>query len=89
MTTYTFTQNDIRKTIIEDLQRKTTKFSGEHRQVVIKWLKTIEIKFEKADIPTTKKFDLIPQLLDKGALDWFQDNKTTFTNSWSVFVDQF
>ena len=96
MTTYTFaqsledlTQNDIRKTIIEDLQRSTTKFTGEHRQDVLKWLKTIEIKFETADIPTVKKFDLIPQLLDKGALDWFQDNKTKFSNSWSVFVDHF
>ncbi|CAF5174775.1 unnamed protein product, partial [Rotaria magnacalcarata] len=94
MTTYTFaqsledlTQNDIRKTIIEDLQRSTTKFTGEHRQDVLKWLKTIEIKFETADIPTVKKFDLIPQLLDKGALDWFQDNKTNFNNSWSFFVD--
>ncbi|CAM4857780.1 unnamed protein product [Rotaria socialis] len=91
MTTYTFaqsledlTQNDIRKTIIEDLQRSTTKFTGEHRQDVLKWLKTIEIKFETADIPTVKKFDLIPQLLDKGALDWFQDNKTNFNNSWSL-----
>ncbi|CAF3337884.1 unnamed protein product [Rotaria socialis] len=81
------TQNDIRKTIIEDLQRSTTKFTGEHRQDVLKWLKTIEIKFETADIPTVKKFDLIPQLLDKGVLDWFQDNKTNFNNSWSVFVD--
>ncbi|CAF4668951.1 unnamed protein product [Rotaria socialis] len=83
------TQNDIRKTIIEDLQRSTTKFTGEHRQDVLKWLKTIEIKFETADIPTVKKFDLIPQLLDKGVLDWFQDNKTNFNNSWSVFVDHF
>ncbi|CAF2158490.1 unnamed protein product [Rotaria magnacalcarata] len=94
MTTYTFaqsledlTQNDIRKTIIEDLQRSTTKFTGEHRLDVLKWLKTIEIKFETADIPTVKKFDLIPQLLDKGPLDWFQDNKTNFNNSWSFFVD--
>ncbi|CAF4293213.1 unnamed protein product, partial [Rotaria magnacalcarata] len=64
------TQNDIRKTIIEDLQRNTAKFTGEHRQDVIKWLKTIEIKFDTAEIPTAKKFYLIPQLLDKEALDW-------------------
>ncbi|CAF4281422.1 unnamed protein product [Rotaria sp. Silwood2] len=96
MTTYTcaqsledLTQNDIRKTIIEDLQRSTAKFTGEHRQDVLKWLKTIEIKFDTADIPTAKKFDLIPQLLDKGALDWFQENKTKFNNSWSVFVEHF
>ncbi|CAF3766819.1 unnamed protein product [Rotaria socialis] len=67
MNTYTFaqsledlTQNDIRKTIIEDIQRSTTKFTGEHRQDVLKWLKIIEIKFEMADIRTVKKFDLIP-----------------------------
>ncbi|CAF1129316.1 unnamed protein product [Rotaria sordida] len=51
-TTFTFaqtledlTQNDIRKTIIEDLQCNTTKFTDDHRQDVIKWLKTIELKF--------------------------------------------
>ncbi|CAM2729036.1 unnamed protein product [Rotaria socialis] len=86
MTTYTFaqsledlTQNDIRKTIIEGLQRNTAKFTGEHRQDVIKWLKTLEFKFDTADIPTAKKFYLIPQLIDKEALDWFQENKTNFT----------
>ncbi|CAF4481718.1 unnamed protein product [Rotaria socialis] len=69
MTTYTFaqsledlTQNDIRKTIIEGLQRNTAKFTGEHRQDVIKWLKTLEFKFDTADIPTAKKFYLIPQI---------------------------
>ncbi|CAF3466202.1 unnamed protein product [Rotaria socialis] len=67
MITFTFaqsledlTQNDIRKTIIENLQRSTTKFTGEHKQDVLKWLKTIEINFETADISTVKKFDLIP-----------------------------
>jgi hypothetical protein len=83
------TQNDIRKTIIEDLQRNTTKFTGDHRQDVIKWLKTIEIKFETAGIPSAKKFDLVPQLLDKGALDWFQENKVKFNKSWPDFVDDF
>ena len=58
------TQNDIRKTIIEDLQRNTTKFSGDHRQDVIKWLKNIELKFETAGIPSAKRLDMIPQLLD-------------------------
>ena len=96
ITPYTFaqsledlTQNDIRKTIIEDLQRNTTKFTGDHRQDVLKWLKTIEIKLGTADIPTPKKFALIPQLLDKGALGWFQENKAKFNNSWSVFVEHF
>jgi Retrotransposon gag protein len=80
------TQNDIRKTIIEDLQRNTTKFTGDQRQDVIKWLKNIELKFETAGIPASKKFDLISQLLDKGALDWFQENKAKFDNSWLDFV---
>ncbi|CAF3843339.1 unnamed protein product [Rotaria sp. Silwood1] len=74
-TTFTFaqtledlTQNDIRKTLIEDLQRNSTKFTGDHRQ---------------------DRFDMISQLLDKGALDWFQDNKAKFNNSWSEFVIHF
>jgi hypothetical protein len=65
-TTFTFgqsledlTQNDIRKTIIEDLQRNTAKFTGDHRQDVIKWLRNLESKFETAGIPAAKKFDLI------------------------------
>jgi Retrotransposon gag protein len=83
------TQNDIRKTIIEDLQRKFTKFTGDHQQDVIKWLKTLENKFATAGIPATKKFELISQLLDNGALDWFHDNKSKFNNSWSEFLDHF
>jgi hypothetical protein len=69
-TTFTFAQsledlrqNDIRKTIIEDLQRNTTKFAGDQRQDVIKWLKTLESKFETAGIPPAKKFNLLSQLL--------------------------
>jgi hypothetical protein len=83
------TQNDIRKTIIEDLQRNSPKFTGDQQQDVIKWLKTLENKFETAGIPAAKKFDLVSQLLDKGALDWFQDTKSTFNHSWSEFVDHF
>ena len=52
-------------------------------------MKTIEIKLDTAEIPTTKKVALIPQLLDKGALDWFQENKAKFNNSWSIFVEHF
>ncbi|CAF5056295.1 unnamed protein product, partial [Rotaria sp. Silwood1] len=63
------TQNDIRKTIIEDLQRNTSKFT--------------------AGIPDVKKFDFISQLLGKGALDWFYDNKSKLNHSWSDFVEQF
>ncbi|CAF3303732.1 unnamed protein product [Rotaria sp. Silwood2] len=83
------TQNDIRKSIMEDLQRNTTKFTGDYRQDVIKWLKNIEIKFETAGMPVAKRFDMIFQLLDKGALDWFQDNKAKFNNLWSEFVIHF
>ena len=83
------TQNDIRKTIIEDLQRNTTKFTGDNRQDILKWLKDLESKFETAGIPDVKKFDLISQLLDKGALDWFRDHKTSFDHSWSSFVTAF
>lgn len=93
-TTFTFaqsledlTQNDIRKTIIEDLQRNTPKFTGDHRQDIVKWLKNIERKFDAAGIPASKRLDLISQLFDKGALDWFYENKGKFNNSWSDFVD--
>lgn len=83
------TQNDIRKTIIEDLQRNTPKFTGDNRQDVIKWLKTINNKFETAGIPDIKKFDFVSQLLDKGALDWFYDNRSKLKHSWSEFVEHF
>ncbi len=83
------TQHDIRKTIIEDLHRNYTKFTGDNRQDVIRWLKILDTKFETAGIPDIKKFDLISQLLDKGALDWFQEHKTKFNHSWSDFVDHF
>ncbi|CAF5148997.1 unnamed protein product, partial [Rotaria sp. Silwood1] len=83
------TQNDIRKTIIEDLQRNTSKFTGDNRQDVIKWLKNINNKFETAGIPDVKKFDFISQLLEKGALDWFYDNKSKLNHSWSDFVEHF
>jgi Retrotransposon gag protein len=82
------TQNDIRKTVLEDLQRNYTKFSGEHRQDVVKWLINLENKFETANIPPIKKFDLITQLLEKGALDWFQENKVKLNRSWDDFVLQ-
>jgi transposase InsO family protein len=61
----------------------------DNRQDVIKWLKILDTKFETAGIPDIKKFDLISQLLDKGALDWFQEHKTKFNHSWSDFVDHF
>ena len=83
------TQHDIRKTIIEDLQRNTSKFTGDHRQDILKWLRHIEGKFETAGIPDSKKFDLISQLLDKGALDWFREHKVTFHHSWTDFLTAF
>ncbi len=83
------TQHNIRKTIIEDLHRNYTKFTGDNRQDVIKWLKILDNKFETAGIPDAKKVDLISQLLDKGAFDWCQENKTKFNHSWSDFVDHF
>ena len=32
---------------------------------------------------------MISQLLDRGAVDWFQDHKTKFNNSWSEFSIHF
>jgi len=83
------TQNDIRKTILEDLQRNTSKFTGNHRQDILKWLRHIESKFETAGIPDSKKFDLISLLLDKGALDWFREHKSGFNHSWTDFLKAF
>ncbi|CAF1636815.1 unnamed protein product, partial [Adineta ricciae] len=95
-TTFTFcqslddlTQNDIRKTIIEDLQRNTPKFTGDHRQDVLKWLKNVTNKFDIAGIPDVKRFEFISQLLGRGALDWFYDHKSNFHHSWSDFVVEF
>lgn len=83
------TQHDIRKTIIEDLHRNYVKFTGDSKQDVVKWLKVLNNKFETAGIPDGKKFDLISQLLDKGAFDWFEENKPKFNHSWVDFVEHF
>lgn len=80
------TQHDIRKTIIEDLQRDTPKFTGDGKQDVIKWLKTITNKFDTAGIPDGKRFDFISQLLDKSALDWLHDTKSKLNHFKSTFL---
>ena len=60
------TQNEYRKSIIAQFQEdKSLKFSGEHKQVVIKWLEKVQRKFEIAEISDTQKFDYLTELLEK------------------------
>ncbi|CAF3610222.1 unnamed protein product [Rotaria sp. Silwood1] len=83
------TQNEYRKSIITQFQEdKSLKFSGEHKQDVIKWLEKLERKFELAEISDVKKFDYLTELLEKGALTWFIERKTSLNRSWSDFVEQ-
>ena len=81
------TINTIRKLTIEDIQRGTSKFTGEKGQDVIRWLKTVEAKYEAAGLSSDMKLDLVMQLLDKSAFEWFLDNRRNFNNSWIAFTD--
>lgn len=84
------TQNEYRKAIITQFQAdKSLKFSGDHKQDVIKWLEKLERKFEIAEISDAKKFDYLTELLEKGALHWFIERKSSFHRSWPAFVTQF
>jgi len=84
------TQNEYRKSIITQFQDdKSLKFSGEHKQDVLKWLEKLERKFEIAEISDAKKFDYLTELLEKGALNWFLEHKVSLNRSWSDFVQQF
>ncbi|CAF1526086.1 unnamed protein product [Adineta steineri] len=84
------TQNEYRKSIIAQFQEdKSLKFSGDNKQDVLKWIEKLERKFEIAEISDVKKFDFLTELLDKGALNWFLERKSSFNRSWSAFVEHF
>ncbi|CAF4466274.1 unnamed protein product [Rotaria sp. Silwood2] len=84
------TQNEYRKSIITQFREdKSLKFSGEHKQDVIKWLEKLERKFQIAEISDVKKFDYLTELLEKGALNWFIERKSSLNRSWPDFVEQF
>lgn len=84
------TQNEYRKSIIAQFHDdKTLKFSGEHKQDVLKWIEKLERKFDLAEISDPKRFDYLTELLEKGALHWFLDHKTSLNRSWSEFVQHF
>ena len=76
------TQNEYQKSIIAQFQEdKSLKFCGEHKQDVIKWLEKVQRKFEIAEISDAKKFDHLTELLEKGALNWFIEQKTSLNRS--------
>jgi hypothetical protein len=84
------TQNEYRKSIIAQFHDdKSLKFSGEHKQDVLKWIEKLERKFELAEISDAKRFDYLTELLQKGALNWFLEHKSSLNRSWSDFVQQF
>jgi hypothetical protein len=49
----------------------------------------LERKFDIAEISDVKKFDYLTELLEKGALNWFIEHKSSLHRSWSAFVEQF
>ena len=64
------TQNEYRKSIIAQFQLdKSLKFSGEHKQDIIKWLEKLERKFGLAETSDAQKFNYLTELLEKGALN--------------------
>jgi hypothetical protein len=84
------TQNEYRKSIIAQFHDdKSLKFSGEHKQDVLKWIEKLDRKFELAEISDAKRFDYLPELLQKGALNWFLEHKSSLNRSWSDFAQQF
>ncbi len=84
------TQNEYRKSIIAQFHDdKSLKFSGEHKQDVLKWIEKLERKFALAEISDAKRFDYLTELLQKGALNWFLEHKSSLKRSWSDFVQQF
>jgi hypothetical protein len=84
------TQNEYRKSIIAQFHDdKSLKFSGEHKQDILKWIEKLERKFQLAEISDAKRFDYLTELLQKGALNWFLEHKSSLNRSWSDFAQQF
>jgi hypothetical protein len=78
------TQNDLRKAIVGNLIKNPKTFKGGKADVK-KWIEDIEHLFDLAHIPESTRLDLISYSLRGDALEWFKNNRTSFT-SWSVFV---
>ena len=77
---------DLRKAIMADFIKNPTIFRG-GRDNVKKWIENTEHLMEIAHVPESIRLDLIPYALRSDALQWYRNNKSTFT-SWSKFLDE-
>ena len=80
------TTNDLRKAILEDLIKNPKVFKGS-KDDVNKWIDDIEHLLDVAHIPDPSRLDIISYSLRGDALQWYKNNKTTFT-SWAIFVHE-
>ncbi|CAF1609171.1 unnamed protein product, partial [Adineta ricciae] len=80
------TLNDLRKAIVGDFIKNPKVFKG-GKDDVKKWIENIEHLFDLAHLPESIRLDLISYSLRGDALDWFKNNRSSFT-SWTLFVTE-
>jgi hypothetical protein len=78
------TTMELRKAIVADLIKNPKVFKGGNDDVR-KWIEDIEHLLDVAHIPDTSRLDLITYLLRGDALQWYKNNKYSFT-SWKIFI---
>ncbi|CAF2820764.1 unnamed protein product [Rotaria sp. Silwood2] len=83
---FDLTLNDLRKAIVENLIKNPKIFKG-GKDNVKKWIEEIEHLFEVAHIPDSIRLDLISYSLRDDALEWFRNNRSSFS-SWNIFVQE-
>ncbi|CAF1619086.1 unnamed protein product, partial [Adineta ricciae] len=80
------TLTDLRKAIVGDFIKNPKVFKG-GKDDVKKWIENIEHLFDLAHLPESIRLDLISYSLRGDALDWFKNNRSSFT-SWTLFVTE-
>jgi hypothetical protein len=78
------TTMELRKAIVADLIKNPKVFKG-GQDDVRKWIEDIEHLLDVTHIPDTSRLDLITYLLRGDALQWYKNNKYSFT-SWKTFI---
>lgn len=78
------TLSDLRKAIVGNFIKNPNTFKG-GKDNVKKWIEEVEHLLDLAHIPESTRLDLISYSLRGDALEWFKNNRTSFT-SWSIFV---
>ncbi|CAF3790429.1 unnamed protein product [Rotaria sp. Silwood1] len=80
------TLSDLRKAIVGDLIKNPKTFKG-NKDDVNKWIEEIEHLLNIAHIPDAIRLDIISYSLRGDALEWFKNNRSSFT-SWKAFVGE-